>query len=710
MIVPESAMDAIPPIPDSAQPSRPGAAKDVFSDLNERQRDAVEHGLAEGALAGPLLVIAGAGTGKTKTLASRVARLVQTGADPHRILLLTFARRAAREMEHRVGRLLHRLLGFSSTQAPPHFPWCGTFHSVGARLLRDYAERINLAPNFTILDRSDAEDLMGMVRQELGLAETVERFPQKASCLAIYSRVVNSQSRLDQVLQTHYPWCFESHDGLKRMFKAYAEAKLQQQVLDYDDLLLYWVHMMADDGIAADVRSRFDHVLIDEYQDTNRLQGAIVLGLKPRGENLTVVGDDAQAIYSFRAADVRNILDFPEQFDPPARIVALEQNYRSTQPILAASNAVIGLAKKRHAKDLWSDRPSSELPRITTLSDEADQARWVADEVLRRREEGIRLIKQAVLFRTSNHSAPLELELTRRNIPFRKFGGLKFLETSHVKDVLSILRWAQNPRARLAGFRVSQLLPGFGPVTAGRLLDEMELRPDPLTAIEGFTPPKAAADDWAKLAGLVGELCRTSEWPADLERAIEWYQPHLERMHDDAEVRLADLEQIARIAQGYASRERFLTELTLDPPEASSDESGAPHLDEDYLILSTIHSAKGQEWNAVYLLNAVDGCMPSDMATGRDEDIEEERRLLYVAMTRAKHHLALITPQRFYVRQQRRGGDTHIHATLTRFIPGKVARLFERVDPSPSRDKAAAAAPAAGPVVDVSARLRAMWD
>jgi len=697
--------------PSSKPPHLPeavGKARDVFAELNDRQREAVEHGLASDEQRGPLLVIAGAGTGKTKTLASRVARLVQTGADPQRILLLTFARRAAGEMEQRVGRLLHRLLGYGSTQAPPHFPWSGTFHSVGARLLRDYAERIGLAPNFTILDRSDAEDLIGLVRQERGLAETVERFPQKGSCLAIYSRVVNSQSRLDQVLQTHYPWCFEAHDALKQLFKAYADAKHQQQVLDYDDLLLYWSHMMGDAGVAADIRGRFDHVLIDEYQDTNRLQGAIVLGLKPQGENLTVVGDDAQAIYSFRAADVHNILDFPNQFNPPARIVALEQNYRSTQPILAASNAVIGLAKKRHAKDLWSDQPSSELPRITAVPDEGAQACWVADQVLLRREEGIRLIKQAVLFRTSSHSAPLELELTRRNIPFRKFGGLKFLESTHVKDVLSILRWAQNPRARLAGFRVSQLLPGFGPVTAGRLLDEMEQQADPLTVIKAFTPPKAASGDWAQLSELIVALSNESEWPADLERAIEWYQPHLERLHDDAEVRLADLEQIARIAQGYSSRERFLTELTLDPPQASSDESGAPHLDEDYLILSTIHSAKGQEWNAVYVLNTVDGCMPSDMATGRDEDIEEERRLLYVAMTRAKHHLALITPQRFYVRQQRRGGDSYINATLTRFIPGKVARLFERISQVAVPDRIEAQPPA--PVVDIGIKLRAMWD
>lgn len=695
-------------LPEPSPAPKPGATKDVFADLNEQQRAAVEHGVGDGAHRGPLLVIAGAGTGKTKTLASRVARLVQTGADPHRILLLTFARRAAGEMGQRVGRMLHRLLGYGTTQAPPHFPWCGTFHGVGARLLRDYADRIGLAPNFTILDRSDAEDLIGIVRQELGFAETVERFPLKASCLAIYSRVVNSQSRLDEVLQTHYPWCFGAHDGLKQLFKAYAQAKHQQQVLDYDDLLLYWVHMLADASVAEDVRQRFDHVLIDEYQDTNRLQGAIVLGLKPKGENLTVVGDDAQAIYSFRAADVGNILDFPDQFNPPARIVALEQNYRSTQPILTASNAVIGLAKKRHAKDLWSNQPSSEMPRITAMPDEASQATWVADQVLLRREEGIRLIKQAVLFRTSSHSAPLELELTRRNIPFRKFGGLKFLESTHIKDVLSVLRWAQNPRGRLAGFRVSQLLPGFGPVSAGKLLDAMERQADPLTVIEDFRPPKGAAGEWTKLAVLIASLSRKSEWPVDLERAIAWYQPHLDRLHDDAEVRLADLEQMARIAEGYGSRERFLTELTLDPPEASSDESGAPHLDEDYLILSTIHSAKGQEWNAVYVLNVVDGCMPSDMATGREEDIEEERRLLYVAMTRAKHHLALITPQRFYVRQQRRGGDSYINATLTRFIPGKVARLFEQVVPVTVRGDARIASDVLK--VDVGAKLRAMWD
>jgi DNA helicase-2/ATP-dependent DNA helicase PcrA len=656
-----------------------------------------------------MLVIAGAGSGKTKTLASRVARLVQAGADPNRILLLTFSRRAATEMERRVGLVLHRALGYASSQAPPRFPWAGTFHGVGARLLRDHAERIGLAPNFTILDRADAEDLMGMQRQALGLADKVERFPLKASCLSIYSRVVNSQMRLDQVLQAFYPWCFDSLEGLKQLFKAYAQAKQDQQVLDYDDLLLYWCHMMSDTNVARDIEQRFDHVLVDEYQDTNKLQAAILRGLKPQGRNLTVVGDDAQAIYSFRAAEVRNILDFPNQFDPPARIVTLEQNYRSTQPILAASNAVIALSKQRHAKALWSDKPSSERPQLVNLQDEAAQASWVADEILKRREEGIRLTKQAVLFRTSSHSAPLELELTRRNIPFKKFGGLKFLESAHVKDVLSILRWAQNPKGRLAAFRVAQLLPGFGPASARRLLDAIEASPDPVHAMQVFKAPTAALADWGALRQLMIDLSQSSEWPSDLERAVEWYQPHLERLHDEnAAVRLADLEQICRIAQGYGNRERFLTELTLDPPDASSDESGVPHLDEDYLVLSTIHSAKGQEWQAVYVLNVVDGCIPSDMSTGQDSEIEEERRLLYVAMTRARQHLALVAPQRYYVRQQRRNGDAHVYAVLSRFIPGKVVQLFEQRGAGPQPPQVRA--PVQGPALDIGARVRALWD
>lgn len=687
---------------------RASAAVDPYADLNERQRDAVEHGLAPDAPQGPLLVIAGAGSGKTKTLAARVARLVQAGADPQRLLLLTFSRRAAGEMERRTGRMLHRALGLRATQAPPRFPWSGTFHGVGARLLREYAPRIGLSDHFTILDRADAEDLMGLQRQALGLAEQTERFPLKGTCLTIYSRVVNSEARLDQVLQEHFPWVFPAHDALKQLFRAYVEEKQRQHLLDYDDLLLYWAAMMEDRAIAAELDERFQHVLVDEYQDTNRLQATILKRLKPDGRRLTVVGDDAQAIYSFRAAEVRNILDFPAAFAPPARVVALERNYRSTQPILEASNAIIAMARERHEKRLWTDKTASERPQLVTVEDEARQAQWVADRVLQRREQGLKLKRQAVLFRTASHSAPLELELTRRNIPFVKFGGLKFLESTHVKDVLSVLRWAENPRHRLAGFRVSQLLPGFGPASARKLLDALDGVPDPVRAMEAFKPPPASAIEWDGLRELMQSLVHDGSWPEDLQRVVDWYAPHLERLHEDAPVRLADLDQIVRIAMGHGSRERFLTELTLDPPEASSDESGVPLKDEDYLILSTIHSAKGQEWNAVYLLNAVDGCLPSDLSTGAQAQIEEERRLLYVAMTRAKDHLAVIAPQRFYVTQQTRQGDRHLYATLTRFIPGKVARHFEPI--GPANEVRAPLPTLAGPALDVAAKLRRNWD
>ena len=306
-----------------------------------------------------------------------------------------------------------------------------------------------------------------------GLSAKEKRFPAKSTCFAIYSRVVNTGASLATVLDQAFPWCREWEADLRRLFAAYVNAKQSQSVLDYDDLLLYWSHLAAEPSIAADLSRRFDHVLVDEYQDTNRLQASILLSMKPDGRGLTVVGDDAQSIYSFRGATVRNILDFPNHFDPPARCVTLERNYRSTQPILAASNAVIGLASERYTKNLWTDKACAQKPRIVSVADEADQARYVVEKVLEAREAGMTLKSQAVLFRAAHHSAALEIELTRRNIPFVKFGGLKFLDSVHVKDVLAVLRWAENPRDRVAGFRVVQLLPGIGPAIAGRVLDQV---------------------------------------------------------------------------------------------------------------------------------------------------------------------------------------------------------------------------------------------
>ena len=692
---------------------------DPFARLNAAQRAAVDHG-RDDPRAPALLVIAGAGSGKTMTLAARVARLVRDGADPQRLLLLTFSRRAALEMAQRAGRLLQQALGMPSTQAPPALPWAGTFHAIGARLLREHAARIGLAADFTIHDRGDAEDLMGWVRQERGLAATKNRFPQKGTCLAIYSRTVNSQVPLTAVLTQHFPWCNGWEAELKGLFGAYVGAKQQQHALDYDDLLLWWQQMMAEPAMARVVGARFDHVLVDEYQDTNRLQAAILLALKPDGRGLTVVGDDAQAIYAFRAAEVRNILDFPQQFQPPARIVALERNYRSTQPLLAASNAVIALAAERFTKQLWSERASSRRPQLVAVEDESAQARWVADRMLEHREDGLPLKRQAALFRTSHHSASLELELTRRNIPFVKFGGLKFLEAAHIKDALATLRWAQNPRSRLAGFRVAQLVQGIGPASARRLLDAMEQASDPVAALHDFRPPPAAEADWRAFAALYAELHAqgASGWPGEMTTLQRWLVPQLARRHDDVASREADLSQLGRLAAGHATRERFLTELTLDPPAATSDESGTPGLDEDYTILSTIHSAKGQEWNAVFLLNMVDGCMPADLATGHAAEIEEERRLLYVAMTRARDHLHLMVPQRFYVSQQSAFGDRHVYGALTRFIPPEVAEAwFESVGPlaEPASGSAAIAPAHVLPCssttrIDLAARARAAWD
>jgi DNA helicase-2/ATP-dependent DNA helicase PcrA len=550
---------------------------------------------------------------------------------------------------------------------------------------------------------------MNLVRDDLGLSRKAARFPRKGTCLAIYSHVVNTQRTIAETLEGAFPWCLEWGDDLRRLFAAYAEAKQQQNVVDYDDLLLHWFHMMADEGVAATVRPRFDHVLVDEYQDTNALQAAILAGLKPDGAGLTVVGDDAQSIYSFRGATVRNILDFPARFDPPAIIVTLEQNYRSSAPILAACNAVIGLACERFTKNLFSSKASRQKPFLITAEDERAQVDYVVGQILAQRESGLALKDQAVLFRAASHSALLELELARRNIPFVKYGGLKFLEAAHVKDLIAVLRWAENPRDAVAAFRVLQLLPGIGPGHARRATACLAASGFDLARLGEYSPPAAAAEDFPALCALLTSLRDAARpWPGQVAAVALWYQPHLERLYDEARIRAGDLDQLEQIAAGHVSRERFLAELTLDPPEATGAQAGPPLLDEDYLILSTIHSAKGQEWDAVFIINAADGCIPSDLGVGTPDQIEEERRLLYVAMTRARDHLHLVHPLRFFRRQQHRHGDGHVYAPLTRFIPPALLGHFERRGHGREVSEACRATLAAARI-DVAARARAMW-
>jgi DNA helicase-2/ATP-dependent DNA helicase PcrA len=681
--------------------------QDHLDELNPVQRAAVLHGLAEtGPLqpGAPLLVVAGAGTGKTATLAHRVAHLVLCGAASERILLLTFTRRAAETMVRRAERICAKVLGGDGAIAG-RLGWAGTFHAIGARLLRQHADAIGLDPGFTILDRGDAADLVDLVRDELPMNRTDRRFPQKGTCLAVYSYAMNAEAPLADVLRNAFPWCVEWADELRQLFGAYVDAKQRQGVLDYDDLLLWWERMMAVPEIATAIGDRFDHVLVDEYQDTNPIQAAILRRLKPDGRGVTVVGDDAQAIYGFRAATVRNILDFPAGFAPPASVVTLEQNYRSTQPILAAANAVIGLAREGWRKELFSTRRSAQKPRLVMVRDDLAQAEYVAAEVLTNREAGMALRDQAVLFRTASHSAALELELARRNIPYVKFGGLRFFEAAHVKDVLAVLRWAENPRDQVAAFRVLQLLPGIGSGIARRTLDSVAGR---LTALAGIRPPAAAAELWPKLAELMIGL-GTAPWPAQLGLVRVFYDPLLEELYDFTASRRADLDQLLRLGATVPSRERFLTELTLDPPAAAGGPAGVPHKDEDWLVLSTIHSAKGQEWKAVFVLNLVDGCIPSDMGTDRPENVEEERRLLYVAMTRARDRLDLVQPERFYVTGQSRHGDRHVRAPRSRFLPNGVLHLFEHVAAGGRQGTGAGSQPPL-PRVDIAGSVKRMWD
>jgi DNA helicase II / ATP-dependent DNA helicase PcrA len=689
----------------------------AFDVLNSAQRRAATFGAAaatdKGIDAGPLLILAGAGTGKTNTLAHRAAHLVLNGVDPARILMLTFTRRAAQEMIRRSQRIVAETLAergkMGDRSVVSRLLWSGTFHSVGNRILRLYAKHLGLNPNFTVLDRGDAADLMDVIRHELGFSAKDKRFPRKDACLAIYTYRVNTRLPLKQTLEEQTPWCKEWEQELTRLYREYVGRKQKLNVLDFDDLLLYWHVMMQTPALAQSLSKNFDHVLVDEYQDTSTLQGEIIQALKPDGKGVTVVGDDAQAIYSFRAAAVENILGFADRYTPKAEIVVLAQNYRSTQQILDCANALMSEGSRQHRKTLMGTRQSAQKPLYVALDDAIGQAEYIVNKILATREVGGSLKRHAILFRSSHHSDVLEVELTRRNVPYVKYGGLKFLETAHVKDMLSILRWADNPRNSVAGFRVLKLVAGIGPANAKQALEQFEAQGYAFKSLASYNAPQPAKMDWKRFCALVEKLADpATPWPGQVGIVREWYKPQLERIYDAAFSRTGDLEQLDHLSTQYPSRERFLTELTLDPPSLSSDQSGMAAKDEDYVILSTIHSAKGQEWDNVYVLNVADGNFPSEFSAGKPELVEEERRLLYVAMTRARNELHICAPLKYAVSQQAKDGDAHVYGAKSRFMTDKVLSLFEQTTFRSQRGIESLRAVDAA-TVDVAAQLKEMW-
>ena len=660
-------------------------------DLTDEQRRAVEHQGSD------LLIVAGAGTGKTTTLSARLAHLVSTGVDPERVMLLTFSRRAATELLARadiwVGR--DQLRGV----------WGGTFHSVANRILRRYGRSVGIDPDITLLDPADAAELLALVRDERAhdgdpAQPRARRRARKELLVSILSRVVNTRVPLETVVRTQYPWVADQVDELRGVYGDYVQRKRARHLVDYDDLLVLWRALLLHPDAGPLVAGRFDHVLVDEYQDTNSVQADILEAFAAHGARITAVGDDAQAIYGFRGGTVRNILDFPARFG--ADVVPLTRNHRSTPQIVDVANRIWSEATERHDKELVAVRSTGPRPSLVTAADEHGEARAVVGRLLDALDQGVPLTRQAVLFRTAHHSDLLEVELTMRNVPFVKFGGLAFLESAHVKDLLALCRVAVNPRDDLAWFRVLQRIDGVGTGIARRIVDALDDAHGNLaTVLERGVVPPARHDAVAALARAVGSSDDDAGPAERIDALREWLDPTLDRFGDGA-ARRADLERLADLAAGYDRLDAFLTESTLDPPASTSDLAGPPHLDDDWLTLSTIHSAKGGEWDIVHLLHAADGNIPSDLATGDPEQIEEERRLLYVAATRARDELHVHVPLRFH-HHRNRYDDAHTIGQRSRFLtPNVVAAMNETTTESVVSDGAGPGLPSTGDVVAVA--------
>ena len=599
--------------------------KKYQNELNPAQAKAVE------SVQGAYLVIAGAGSGKTRVLVHRVAYLVGQGVKPEEILLLTFTRRAAEEMLRRASTLLDARCSRVSG---------GTFHSFANRILRKYASLVGLSSNFTILDQSDAEDAVGLVRTKLEFNKSDKRFPRKHAILEVISKSTNKSASIEDVLAEEYPQFEEFAAEIKNIRDEYNAYKRQKSLLDYDDLLIYLQMLLSQHAEARLHLSRkYKYIMVDEYQDTNRLQAYIACLLASEHGNIMVVGDDAQSIYSFRGANFRNIIDFPKIFKN-TKMITLEENYRSTQPILDLTNAVIRQAKEKFEKNLFTRKKGGNSPVFIDCSDDSAQSKFVAEKILELREEGLNLKDMAVLFRSGWHSNDLEVELASRNIPFVKYGGLKFVEAAHIKDVLSYLRIIHNPEDQVSWLRALLLIPGIGPKTANAILEALAKKDK--TGTENILKKK---EDLVKLLDLLAESRSQTDKPAGLiEKFLKYYQPLLKIEYDDFNKRLNDLDSLLNIASRYKTLEQFLTDMALEPPERGLVESGHSEKDDSTLTLSTIHSAKGLEWHTVFIIYVAEGHLPSYLSLESQDEIEEERRVFYVACTRAKTNLFLSKP------------------------------------------------------------------
>ncbi|MFO0707842.1 MAG: ATP-dependent helicase [Nitrospira sp.] len=606
---------------------------DYAAALNPQQLAAVTAG------EGPSLVIAGAGSGKTRTLVYRVAYLIDSGVDPSNILLLTFTRKSAQEMVQRAGELI----GSRSERV------CGgTFHSVANLLLRRYGRSVGVEPGFTILDRGDAEDLIALCRSQLGLNEKDKRFPRKGTIMEMISKSENTLRSLEEIILDEFGHFADHIEDLTRLQKAYQAAKRQKQLLDYDDLLVMLRQLLLmDEQARATISRQFRYILVDEYQDTNRLQAEVVRKLAATHNNVMVVGDDSQSIYAFRGATFKNIMDFPALF-PGTQIYKLEENYRSTQPILNLANCIIDEAAEKYTKRLFTRKIDGPLPSLVEAAGENAQSRFIAQKILELREEGVPLSEVAVLFRSSFHSFDLEIELSRKGLPFIKRGGVKFIETAHVKDLLAHVRVVANPLDTVSWNRVLMLVEGVGPKKAHDLLSAIMQGGQPFEVLRGVTGRsgqglKNLANTLESLSGL--------ETPSPAEQVnhiYEYYLPILKEHYDDYPKRTRDLDHLHTIAEGYPELDAFLADLALEPPDGSAVDVEAPDRDDERLVLSTIHSAKGLEWQAVFVIWVVDGKFPSVYSFVTDDELEEERRLFYVSVTRAKRHLFLTYPINVY--------------------------------------------------------------